>query len=298
MISIHEKLLAIFKKTRNIVWQVSVEPVIWGFLMPTVLATMALQNLNLEKACRVNKGYDEQFCKSLLNQSQPNGSKEEIEIQELVADMTSWKLPIQYAIPCFLILFVGAWSDRTMKRKVFMILPLVGSILATVGEILITHYFLEVSLEVSAVIESVPVACLGAYPMLSMAVFSHLADNTTEKERTYRMGILNAFMIVSTSIGIAASGFLLNTTGYYGVFTLCLVIFTLTLVYTVFKIKDKKKRTSEDAKKNPAPFLEIFETILKPRIHKKRIRILLLVFAYFLYTGATQGEFLFVLHIF
>lgn len=40
---------------------------------------------------------------------------EEDMVQQLVAGMTKWKTIIQSGIPCILILFWGAWSDRYAK---------------------------------------------------------------------------------------------------------------------------------------------------------------------------------------
>lgn len=63
--SLREKYLY-FK--RNI----TVEPMLACYIMPSVLAGLATQNLNLEKACRVNLGYGDVICDALTRRDTAN----------------------------------------------------------------------------------------------------------------------------------------------------------------------------------------------------------------------------------
>lgn len=97
---------------------ITVEPVLACYIMPCVFANLATQNLNLEKACRVNLAYPKEVCDALSNRDTANYTEEEAAVQQLVASMGVWKTILQSALPAFIILFVGAWSDRLVKLKV------------------------------------------------------------------------------------------------------------------------------------------------------------------------------------
>lgn len=62
-----EKLLRIKKS-------VTVEPLLGCYIIPAVLSSMAMQNLSLELACRVNLGYDDETCANLISNTQKSGN--------------------------------------------------------------------------------------------------------------------------------------------------------------------------------------------------------------------------------
>lgn len=62
------------KSTEPMTWQqkydflisnITVEPMLACYIIPSVFANLATQNLNLEKACRVNLGYSTEVCDAL-----------------------------------------------------------------------------------------------------------------------------------------------------------------------------------------------------------------------------------------
>lgn len=65
------------KLTRREKWQyikrnITVEPMLACYIMPSVLAGLATQNLNLEKACRVNLNYETHVCDALTRRETAN----------------------------------------------------------------------------------------------------------------------------------------------------------------------------------------------------------------------------------
>lgn len=58
-----------FKFVRS---KITVEPLLACYIMPSVLASLATQNLNLEKACRVNLNYDPEICDALTRRDTAN----------------------------------------------------------------------------------------------------------------------------------------------------------------------------------------------------------------------------------
>jgi hypothetical protein len=100
-----------------IVRNITVEPLLPLYIIASVLTAFAAQNLYLEKACRVNLKFGDDVCDALARRDTEHHRAEEIEVQRLVANMNGWKMVVQTLIPCFLILFVGSWSDRNGRRK-------------------------------------------------------------------------------------------------------------------------------------------------------------------------------------
>lgn len=122
MVVVNEKKRSWIEKTfkekfKHIKSNVTVEPMVACFIMSSVLASLATQNLNLEKACRVNLDYGEVICDALQKRHAANYTKEEISVQSLVAGMLGWKSVVQNLMVCSLILFWGGWSDKHRRRK-------------------------------------------------------------------------------------------------------------------------------------------------------------------------------------
>ncbi|KAL4704085.1 hypothetical protein ACJJTC_004431, partial [Scirpophaga incertulas] len=79
---------------------------------------------------------------------------EEGEVQRVIAGIEAWKSIVQTAIPTLLVIFLGAWSDRTGNRKVCIILPICGELLVTISNIISVYFFNEISVEVTMFFEA------------------------------------------------------------------------------------------------------------------------------------------------
>lgn len=224
---------------------ITVEPIMLCYIMPSVLASLTTQNLNLEKACRVNLGYSDEVCNALYLRQTDNYTEQEANVQLLTASIQGWKNVMQTIIPAILVLFVGAWSDKTGKRKACILLPIFGEFLSCIGFLFNTYFFYELPVEVAALTESLFPALTGGYFTNFVGMFSYIGDITTTEERTYRVGIVNLCMSVGYPLGSALSGVLLKSIGYYGVYSLSSSLYLFALVYGYFKLKDKKKPERE-----------------------------------------------------
>lgn len=233
--------LGFFERIKRLISLITVEPILAGYIMPSVLASLATQNLYLEKACRVNLGYEHHVCDALTRRETANYTLEEEAVQTLVASVTGWKTVLQSFLPCGLLLFLGAYSDRVGQRKFCMLLPLIGELLTSIGLIVNTYYFYELPIEVAAVTEAIFPALTGGWFTMFMGVFSYIADVTTEEERTLRIGIVNLFHSVGVPVGAALSGILFQKIGLYGVFTVSGSLYILSFIYGYFRIHEVKK---------------------------------------------------------
>lgn len=217
---------------------ITIEPMLICYVIPGTLARLSTQDLNLDKACRVNKEYGDVVCDSLLFQKNSGYKEEEQSVQQLVASMEIWKNIILAAIPSFLVLFVGAWSDRTRKRKICILMPKVGDLLMCLSNMLNVYYFYEFPVQVTMFMEAIFPAVTGSWVVSFMGIFSYISDVTPPETRTFRMGIISLCMTAGGPIGSALSGILLRKIGYYGVFSICSVMYLMGLSYGIFFIKD------------------------------------------------------------
>lgn len=111
------KEMSFIEKCKHVKRNITVEPVLAGHIIASVLGALATQNLNLEKACRVNLNYEAHICNALTQRQTSNYTEEEKAVQTLVAGMQGWRSVLQSLMPCLLILFWGSWSDRHGRRK-------------------------------------------------------------------------------------------------------------------------------------------------------------------------------------
>jgi MFS transporter, PCFT/HCP family, solute carrier family 46, member 3 len=235
------KELDIFQKTRRMISMITVEPILACYVMPSVLSALATQNLYLEKACRVNLGFDHHICDALTRRNTANYTYEEEAVQKLVASVTGWKTVLQSFLPCGILIFLGAYSDRIGQRKFCMLLPIIGEFLASIGLIVNTYFFHQLPIEVAAVTEAIFPALTGGWFTMFMGVFSYIADVTTEEQRTLRIGVVNLFYSVGVPVGAALSGILVRKIGLYGVFSLSASMYILSFFYGFYRIKEVKR---------------------------------------------------------
>lgn len=124
------------------------------------------------------------------------------------------------------------------------------------------------------------------------------------KYRTLRIGIANVFYSVAVPIGTALSGVLFRGLGFYGVYTIAIVMYALTISYGVIFIKDIKSEKSLESKEPPKStscfyFIEDFFSLsnikeairvtFKEGQHNRRLRIISLLVVVIVVMGPLYG---------
>ncbi|KAJ2947154.1 hypothetical protein O0L34_g16512 [Tuta absoluta] len=307
----HEKLCTekpkkSFKaRYRHIKDNITVEPILIFYVVPGMLSRLATQNLYLDKACRVNIGLGDKICSALVAQEGTTYQEQERAVQELVAGLDAFKNILLTSIPSFLILFLGAWSDRTGKRKICILLPIMGDLLMCISSIVNVYYFYELPVQVAMFFEALFPAITGGWIATYMGAFSYISDVSSEKTRTFRIGVANLCLTAGSPIGSALSGILLKQIGYYGVFTLSSILYIISITYGVVYIKDREriieKKVIEDQPTGCFAFLKSFfalshvkDTLTvafkKGPNHRRSKSILVLMAIGFIY-GPAYGEY-------
>ncbi|KAG4067481.1 hypothetical protein HA402_002758 [Bradysia odoriphaga] len=281
---------------------ITVEPILACYIIPSVLASLATQNLNLEKACRVNLAYPNHVCDALTRRDTANFTQEEKMVQQLVAGMAGWKTVLQSALPCMLILFYGSWSDRDPlihnllhshgRRKPCILIPILGELTTALGLMLCTYF------------ENTPMEVAGGWFTMLMGVFSYVADVTTEEDRTLRIGIVNLCFSLGVPIGMAFSGVLLKKIGFYGIFSISTLLYLCAFLYGLICLPEpavlKKQKELNDLKTTNksriADFfdkdhiVETFQVAFKKGANQRRLRVIMLMIVVMVVIGPLHGE--------
>ncbi|CAH0627266.1 unnamed protein product [Chrysodeixis includens] len=301
--------MTFLEKIKFIKSNITVEPVVALFVMPSVLAMLATQNLNLEKACRVNLGFGDEACTALRLRKRANYTYEEDEVQKLIASVQAWKSVVHTAIPTLLMLFIGAWSDKTGKRKICMLMPIFGEFMTCVLNMINTYFFDEVPVEWTVFMEVIFPALTGGWYTMFLGAFSYLGDITSKDTRTFRIGLLNLCMTVGFPIGMGLSGILLRYLGYYGVFSISAALQFVNFCYVLFVIDDHTWLENKDKVKRTGcsgflleffDFRSLKETVeiaFKKGPNNRRLRICLILSVVCLTFGPMWGE-LSIMYIF
>lgn len=220
----------------------TVEPFLLCYVLPIAISGLAVQKLNIEKACRVDLNLSEEICFRAVNgefsENDTISAAAQLNATKLVADMTAWQNPLQSSLPAIVILNVGAWSDKTGNRKALMLIPVIGEIISSAGLLLTTYFFLEWPLWSTALIEALPSALTGGYAIALMGSYSLIADLTSVESRTFRIGLVGIIVTLGVPFGTSISGVLTEAVGYYGIFGINLVLYILGFIYTYCKIKN------------------------------------------------------------
>lgn len=307
------------EKYRFIKHHITVEPMVACYIIPCVFASLATQNLAIEKACRVNLKYPEHVCDALSARNTANYTSEEAAVQQLVAAMGVWKTILQSALPALLIMFVGSWSDRWGLRKPCMMAPVVGEFFTVIGLMISTYYFYELPMEIVGVVEGLFPALTGGWFTMFMGIFAYIGDVTTVEDRTLRIGIVNVFVSLGIPIGLALSGVAYRKIGFYGVFSITAVMYVMSFFYCYFyvkepkdlnikhkKVQNGKEKTVEDGKEkavkdnvprqgfikdffNLKHVMETFKVAFKKGENNRKLKVLLLMLVVMVVIGPMHG---------
>lgn len=237
------------KENKNVcgfIKKITVEPVGALFILSCILTMLTTQNLNLDKACRVNLNFTTEICNKLrLQDTEGLNDTYEVAAQRLTASAMAWRSVITATIPSILALFVGSWSDLTGHRKIFIMIPMMGQILICISNMINVFFFYQLPLEVLVFSEAILESLSGAWCIAFLAIFSLISSITTKEERTFRIGIVSFSITVGFPIGMGLSGILLKKTGYYGCYGLSATLHVINLLYTALVLKDPPRTASQ-----------------------------------------------------
>lgn len=218
------------KVTKNI----TVEPTILLHVVMVLFITQTSYNLSLRKACRVSLNFTEEVCQSFKLQTINNDNKHEKHMQELFP----LQKYISTTIQCLILLIAGSYTDKTGRRKIFMIIPIIGQILVCISNILQGHFFEDLSLEFLVYSETLLDAFSGGWCLMLFSCYSYISYVTSEEKRAFRMGLVNIALLIGLPIGVGLRDYFIKNYGYFGGYGVALAMGSINIVYNAVYLKE------------------------------------------------------------
>ncbi|XP_030760083.1 uncharacterized protein LOC115885344 [Sitophilus oryzae] len=286
-------LKEIIKRMKDVI---TVEPLVACYQMALFLSKPALDNLEFEKSCRVNLGFNDTVCDNILSGNHENYVLENDQVQTVISTMHSWQQPVQSFTPLVLVLFLGSFSDRHKLRKPFLLMPIVGELFGVTGCMLCAIFMHQLPLEFQGIMQKVIPSLFGGQTMLAMASTAYIADVSSVEMRTLRLGIVQIVLSVALPLVQSFSGIFYVNTGYVTVLSVTLMLNVIALSYGLFWIREPQKNKCQKWDKcilvdifDPKHAKDTFNLVLK-KDENDRLLIWLMVLSGFIYKAAFDGE--------
>ena len=266
---------------RNVVHflrQISVEPVLFVYMLCTFLSFPVLQQLAFKKICL--ETFNKTTCSNLHHDNFTTQEK------HVASDTSQWILyqTIGLSIPSiFASLVYGSWSDRVGRRMV-MILPLVGNTLLNINYIMNAHF---ISLSVDYLMVGIVISgFFGGFATVILSVFAYISDVSSKTERTVRVAVLESMVFFGATVGDLLSGVLLDYSGFVAAFGLALALNICSILYICFVLQESYYPPERDAGGWSLVivnehFKNVLKVIAKKRPNKDRLHLIVLLFIVF-----------------
>ncbi|XP_050538827.1 proton-coupled folate transporter-like [Daktulosphaira vitifoliae] len=267
------------KWTQNI----TVEPMVFLYFITLAISGMVGTNLIYRKSC-------DETATDQPNLELPCPNK--TYALTSVANINTWKLTIQEAVPIVFLLFAGPWSDsHGRRRRPLMFIPIIGQLVIDIFN-LISVYYWRWPPSVAAIFACFLTGITGSRNCFVVGVISYISDITEVENRTQRIGILISLYLIASPIGDFVAGFLNVSIGFYGIFLVCIILNISALIFGLILVKN----TSIDYEKvsfwksiNPKIIINTMEVLIKKRPKKNMLVYMVIVSPLIL--GPLQGEF-------
>lgn len=291
----------IIAKIKMFVDNITVEPVLFCYTFPSIMCMYAMQNLNLEKVCRVNLNYSEQICDAMtLRNRSGYGDEDEKTVQRYVATINAYKNGLHSFLPPLMLLFLGSWSDRHGRRKPCMTLAIAGDSISAVLCIVSTYFYYELPVEFNVFAEGVPQGFSGSWIMMYMAVSSYIGTTSSVETRTIRLGALHIFNSVCCAAGTVISGLLYKLIGASGIFYVGLFMYFVGYLYLHFKVDEIPEEKEKSAHPSVGFWKDVFDPVhikdtfvvaFKDGKNNRKKRILVIMFLVVITVGPGAGKY-------
>lgn len=243
-------------KIRNVFDAITVEPVTFCYACALILHAPLIQQyiyhrLSEDYGIPPNTNVMESSCGVYTNtETDLTILRKRKDVQSLTS-FIYLGIILAAALPSFFMaLLLGSWSD-TVGRKIVVLLPVIGALLESIC-VLITMftrgslYFLFIG--------SFCNGLCGFFTTMILAVFSYMADMTSEEERALRLGILEAVAFTSGMISHISSGWWIHRLGFKAPYIFITILHLISLTYIGLWLPESSTNV------NPKRIRDLFNT--------------------------------------
>ncbi|KAK9873128.1 hypothetical protein WA026_021363 [Henosepilachna vigintioctopunctata] len=285
---------------KYLVCSASVEPVLFLTMFASVMYQLVVQNLYLEKACRLEIRYNRSVCDAMTSRNiYGYTQQQETEVQKLVSQMVALRSVIQGSFPLIVVIFAGSWSDRHNRRKPLILIPIIGEILCCTLLILNSIFFYELPLISTTLGDSLPFALLGGWPCMYSGVFSYIGSKYKGEENTMRVGIITVTYTSAYLLGSSAGGFLYQQVGFVLFFIICLTLLIMAFIMGYFMLKDECEEIGSSQVEKMSMLRDLFsvkyiegtfKAAFKSGPNRRRYKVISVLFVFLFVAGPYFGE--------
>ncbi|XP_037324299.1 lysosomal proton-coupled steroid conjugate and bile acid symporter SLC46A3 [Pungitius pungitius] len=174
-------------------------------------------------------------CMENNNSSSSNDSSYHEEVQRLASQFSTYSV-IASTIPSLIVtLLLVTHSDRG-GRKIAIVMPLIGSVIYTLGLLTVSYFELNVYL---LILVSFSSSLFGGLGTFLGGVFAYIADLTKgDREKTLRMGGVETMIGLFSGVASICTGYFLNAAGFNWPFLTSVIFQCLNLAYAIFVLEE------------------------------------------------------------
>lgn len=245
-----EDAIGMFEKKKPWYKYITVEPPMFFYMMAFMLTNVIEQTFYVFQACTINHGYSEEICNNISHYEEINK-----EIQITVTTFHQWNGIATHIVPLLLAFFLGSYSDKR-GRKVILLAGLLGKLYFSI--MITVNTMMAWPLEYVIYTAAFPSALTGADLAIFAACFAYIADVSSVKNRTLRVGILDVVYLSTLPSGLALGNLLWNKvvdrsfTAMFAINTCLMGIATIyTVLFTKWQTRPEQKSLKQAGVKNP-----------------------------------------------
>jgi len=220
---------------RNVRAVVTVEPVLFFYMLATFMQYSVFQDLVYRKTCENN--FNATVCDNL------NDNSAALDVVQQRASHWILGSTLALTIPSIIVAgFLGALSDL-YDRKWPLVFPACGMVLASIVYILMSLYdSLPIALIILASFLS---GIFGGFVSCIMAVMSYISSISSPESRSMRVAILEGMTFLGGTVGPFIGGSILTATNSHAaVFLVILSCYVMVIIYVVFCVRSVKDTSS------------------------------------------------------
>ncbi|XP_072930552.1 lysosomal proton-coupled steroid conjugate and bile acid symporter SLC46A3 [Epargyreus clarus] len=269
---------------------VTVEPSMFFYMMAFMVTTVFEQNFFVFRACTVNHGYSEEVCYNISSYVDINK-----EVQKTTSIFHQWNGIANHIAPLVLAFFLGSYSDKR-GRKILIVAGMLGKLFYSIMFTLNTMNAWPV--EYLIFTATFPCALTGADLAIFAGCFAYVADVSSMKNRSLRVGILDAVYMSTMPTGIAIGNVLFYKVfdkSFTAIFAVNSGLMVIATAYSIlcldWQTRIEQKSLKEAGVKNPITdffssgnIKQTIVTLTKQRPGNRRLFLWFLLISMVFYT--------------
>ncbi|CAL1294147.1 unnamed protein product [Larinioides sclopetarius] len=263
---------------------ITVEPILFLYMMIIFMESNALQELIYVKSCiMLRNPVNISDCSYELRANQTDATN-------LATEWYKYTNTCLFLFTFITTFYVGSWSDR-LGRKLPMLIPPIGTVIAACINAVLS-YFIKIHMAYFFISSFVSGITFGSVGIIATS-YGYISDFTLEQSRTKRIVILEAMIFIGGTAGIKTAGLFLKHVHYEWelnnfvmLFIFEAIISASITIYIIFRIPSYS--SDSQSLHGPVTWSSLFSlrhigdslrTIFRFREEGKRTKIILMLFA-------------------